>query len=153
MTLFALLACNPTPEVMPFQGPDGVTTLETDNEEVLVGMTHLRVRNAPGPGRRFGDHADAVANHLYDTTPEGWLGASFRNVGKLDWWTLTVWESEEAMLDFILSEPHASAMTDLGDISAAAESRSEWLPVEDGVPSWETVLEKLETDPDFMFVR
>jgi hypothetical protein len=147
----ALAACTPAPEVSPFEGPDGVTTLQTTQPEVLVAMTHLRVRNAPGPGRQFGEHANAIGNHLYETKPDGWLGASFRNVGRLDWWTLTVWESEEAMLAFVVSEPHVSAMIDIDVVSAGAESRTEWMAVEDAPPSWDLVVERLETDPQTVY--
>lgn len=152
--VFALLAaCTPEAEVLPFQGPAGTTTLETTQTEVLVGMTHLRVRNLPGPGKRFGEHANAVAGWLYDNEPEGWLGASFRNVGQLDWWTMTVWESEEAMLAFVLSDVHLAAMADLENVSASAESRHEWMPAEAGPPSWDHVIEQLQVDPGFEFVR
>jgi len=152
-TLFLLIACSPSVEILPFAGPDGTSTVVTDRTEVLVATTHLQVRNAPGPGRRFGDHADAVATHLYDNQPEGWLGSGFRNKGQLHWWTLSVWESEEAMNAFVLSEPHVTAMSALTDVAAAAWSRAEWMPTEDAPPSWESIVERLETAPDFEYVR
>lgn len=148
-----VVGCTPEPEVMPFAGPDGAQTVESDQDEVLVAMTHLRVRNLPGPGARFDDHANAIADHLYETTPDGWLGASFRNVGKLDWWTVTVWESEEAMMDFVVSEPHLSAMADLGTVAKAARSRHEWMAPDDAPPPWDAIVEELETDPTFEYLR
>ena len=53
LMLAMLTACTPAPVETPFEGPLGVTTLETSQTEVLVAMTHLRVRNAPGPGKRL----------------------------------------------------------------------------------------------------
>ena len=152
-SLVLLFACSPSVEIAPFAGPDGATTVVTDQAQVLVATTHLQVRNAPGPGGRFGDHADAVANHLYDTNPDGWLGSGFRNEGQLHWWTLSVWESEEAMNAFVVSEPHVSAMAALTDVAVAAWSRAEWMPPEDAPPSWERIVEQLESSPDFEFVR
>ncbi|MCB9678063.1 MAG: DUF3291 domain-containing protein [Alphaproteobacteria bacterium] len=149
--MLVLGACTPEPEISPFEGPDGVLEVVTDQEQVLVATTHLRVKNAPGPGRRFGDHADAVGNWLYETRPDGWLGAGFRNVGRLDWWTLTVWESEEAMRAFVASEPHLSAMRDIAEVSAGAEARSEWMAAEDAPPDWDHIVERLEADPQIVY--
>ncbi|MBX2797625.1 MAG: hypothetical protein KTR31_08155 [Myxococcales bacterium] len=121
-----ITACGGTEE-SPLSGP-GFDELSGDllgtHDTYLVGLTHLQVKNAPGPGGRFGDHANAVANHLFEEEPEGWLGAGFRNVGRLQQWTMTVWEDEEAMLDFVTSDPHLAAMADITDISAGAVSRS-----------------------------
>lgn len=150
LTTLLLAGCSQEPEIQPFQGPDGVATLETEADEVLWIVTHLRVRNAPGPGGRFGDHANAVGNDLYDNPRPGWLGASFRNIGRLDWWTMTAWESEEAMLDWVVSEPHASAMAAFTDVATSGENRWEVRPTADGVLDWDTALVLLE-DPDFAY--
>ena len=149
----ALMGCTPETVEGAFEGPDGATTVETEQDEVLVAMTHLRVRNLPGPGGKFGDHANRIGNYLYEETPDGWLGAAFRNVGQLDWWTVTVWESEEAMMDFVVSEPHVSAMADLGVVAAAAESRHEWMAPEEAPPAWAEIVELLEVDARFVYVR
>ena len=66
---------------------------------------------------------------------------------------MTVWESEEAMLDFVTSDPHLAAMGALDDVAAAAQSRAEWMPVEEAPPEWDLVVEKLEIDADFVFER
>ena len=141
------------PEVQPFSGPgyDAELGLLEPQEEYLVGLTHLRVTNLPGPGKRFGEHAGAVADWLYENEPEGWVGASFRNVGKLDWWTLTVWESEEAQLAFVVSDVHAAAMGDLDTVARGAESRSLWVPADQVPPDWDTALEWLAETQDYTF--
>ncbi|MEN0067442.1 MAG: hypothetical protein AAGA48_35250 [Myxococcota bacterium] len=135
----ALVACaTPEPEETPLEGPgfDAETgELVAKGETFIVGLTHLQVRNLPGPGGRFGDHANAVGDHLFENEPEGWLGAAFRNVGRLNWWTMTVWESEEAMLRFVVSEPHAQAVADFWDITVGGEHQAyeatrEELPVQ-----------------------
>jgi hypothetical protein len=141
------------PEVQPFSGPgyDPELGLLDPQEEYLVGITHLRVRNLPGPGKRFGEHADAVATWLYDNEPEGWVGASFRNVGKLDCWTITVWESEEAQLAFVVSDVHGAAMGAVDDVSRGAESRSLWVPAAEVPLDWDTALDRLAETQDYTF--
>lgn len=152
--VLAMVGCaTPEPEESPLAGPGfdevtGVATFEQDT--VYVGLTHLQVRNAPGPGSTFGAHADAVGNHLFVDQPEGWLGAAFRNVGRLNWWTITVWEDEVAMLEFVISEPHASAMADFGDIVVGGESRSLEMPASEIPLSWDRALEMLLDQPDFV---
>lgn len=146
------LGCSQQPEVQPFEGPEGVVGLETDAEEVLWIVTHLRVRNAPGPGGRFGELATAVGNDLYETPRQGWLGASFRNVGRLDWWTMTAWESEEDMLAWIGSEHHATAMREFTDVASAGENVWIRKPASAGVLGWDEALEALE-EPDYAYTR
>lgn len=150
--LLFMAACSSSPETTPFEGRDGAITLETEVDEVLWIVTHLRVRNAPGPGGRFGDHANAVGNDMFENPRAGWLGASFRNVGKLDWWTLTAWESEESMLQWVVSEPHASAMSAFTDVAAAGENSWSWRPTSEGVMDWDAALALLE-NPDFEYAR
>ena len=143
----------PEVEISPFEGPgyDAETGLISPQDEYLVGLTHLRVRNLPGPGKRFGEHADAVATWLFENEPEGWVGASFRNVGKLDWWTMTVWESEEAQIAFIMSDVHADAMGALSDVARGAESRSLWVPAAEVPPDWDVALDWLADTQDYTF--
>lgn len=150
----SLVACaTPEPEESALEGPgfdEETGALVAEGESFVVAVTHLQVRNLPGPGRRFGDHADAVGNYLFEEEPEGWLGAAFRNVGRLNWWTITVWESEHDMLRFVISSPHAEAMSDFGDITVGGESRSfEALPNELPI-TWDDALDRLLEEPDFV---
>ena len=152
-SVLAVVGCSKTPEEDPFEGPgwDAATGLLEPQEEYLVGITHLRVKNLPGPGKKFGDHAEAVATWLFENEPEGWVGVSFRNIGRLDWWTLTVWESEDAQMAFLVSEAHAAAMLDLETVSKGAESRSLWVGADEVAPSWDTALEWLAETRDFTY--
>ena len=147
-----LVACTPKVEEGPLEGP-GVEgdRIVVEAEELLVGLTHLQVRNAPGPGKRFGDLADAIGTHLFENEPAGWVGAAFRNEGKLNWWTMTVWESEEALMDFVVSPVHAEAMGAFDDVSVGGETRSLWLPTEELPMSWDRALRLLKEDPDTVY--
>ncbi|MEZ4322220.1 MAG: hypothetical protein R3F61_32405 [Myxococcota bacterium] len=148
------VGCAPSIEEGAFEGPgfDSETgELTVGGDELLVALTHLQVKNAPGPGGRFGDHAQGIGEWLYTEEPEGWVGAAFRNEGRLNWWTMTVWESEEAMLAFVTSDIHGAAMADLTDISVGAESRSDWMPREDLPLAWTDALDHLREAPGFQY--
>ena len=150
MLAFALLvACaEPDPEETPFEGPGwdteaGAPLLEQDS--YILAITELHVINAPGPGRIFGEHADAIGTYLYTPANEvaGFVGGRFRNVGQLKWWTLTVWTDEASMMAFILDEPHVSAMADLSTVSSDARSTNLVIPAEDLPVDWAYALDEL----------
>jgi len=148
-----LVACGPRVEEGELEGPgvDEEGRITVDADELLVGLTHLQVKNAPKPGKRFGELAEAIGNHLFDTEPEGWVGAAFRNEGRLNWWTMTVWESEEALMDFVVSEPHVTAMAEMGDISVGGETRTLWLPTEELPVEWDRALDLLTAEQDSVY--
>lgn len=150
----AVVGCDRTPEEDPLAGPgfdEQTGEILGAQQSYVVGITHLQVKNASKPGGRFGDHASAIGNHLFEEEPDGWVGAGFRNVGNLQWWTLTVWENEEALTDFVVSEPHLSAMVDLTDISVGAVSRSMTLQAKELPLSWGRALELLLEQQDYTF--
>ena len=141
----------PVPEESPLEGPgfDPETgALIAEGDDFVVVLTHLQVRNRPRPGRRFGELANAIGNDLFETEPDGWLGAAFRNVGRLNWWTITVWESEEQMIDWVVSEPHVDAMSEFSQLTVGGETRKldatpEMLPL-----AWPDALDQLISEPD-----
>lgn len=146
-----LLACTtPEPVETPFEGP-GLDTesgqLVAQEEPFVVGLTELHVKNAPAPGEKFGDHAQAIGEYLFKEQPPGFVGGSFRNVGQLEWWTMTVWTDEDAMMEFVLSEPHVNAMADLSVVSKAARSTHVSVPAGGEAPTWDWALDTLEAEP------
>ncbi len=152
VTLIA--ACVQVPGEGPLEGP-GFDDLTGDflgsADRYLVGLTYLQVKNQPGPGGRFGEHADAVGTYLFEEEPAGWLGAAFRDVGRLQWWTMSVWEDEEAMMQFVVSEPHASAMGDIDEVSTGAVSRSLWIDRDQLPLSWPDALQLLAEAQDSVY--
>jgi hypothetical protein len=140
---------SPVPEVTPFEGPGfdpAIGLIEPDEEVLILALTELHVRNDPVGGPRFGEHAQTIGNHLYGAEPPipGFVGGSFRSVGQLQQWTMTVWRNEESMLDFVVSEPHVLAMIDTATVAERARSThleigAEQLPFE-----WEEALPILE---------
>lgn len=153
MWMWVVAGCSPEVVEGAFEGPgiDPETGAMNVEGDLLLALTHLQVKNAPGPGKTFGDHANAVGTYLFTEEPPGWLGAGFRNVGKLNWWTMTVWTDEDAELDFVVSEPHASAMLDFADIVVGGESRSVVLPASELPMDWDGALDLLLEDQDFLF--
>lgn len=150
--LFLLACAAPAPEEGAFEGPAWDPEAGLANPTgapLLLALTELHVRNAPGPGKRFGEHAQAIGEHLYGSQPpiEGFVGGSFRNVGQLQWWTMSVWRDETAMMSFVVSEPHVLAMGELTDVSVRA--RSTHLEIsEDDLPfTWDDALPILEEEP------
>lgn len=149
--LLALGCAEPAPETTPFEGPgyDPDLGLLIEQDRFILAVTELHVVNAPKPGATFGDHADAIGTYLYDGKTEipGFVGGSFRNIGKLSWWTMTVWTDEASMMDFVLSEPHVNAMADLSYVASAARSTHVDIAPEDVPVDWEMALGVLEGNP------
>ena len=120
-----LAGCSLEPEESPLSGPgfeEDTGAFLGEEGDYVIALTYLKVRNAPGPGDRFGELATDAATNLFETEPEGWLGAGFRNIGRLQQFTMTAWESEEAMLEWVVSPVHVQAMTEIGDVSSEAKS-------------------------------
>ncbi|MCB9743129.1 MAG: hypothetical protein H6740_11055 [Alphaproteobacteria bacterium] len=143
--LAALAACSPVQE-SPFEGPgySAEQGLIEPQERYLVALTWLHVVNRPGPGSRFGELATAVGEHLYVNEPEGWVGASFRSEGRLEQYTMTAWRSEQAMLEFVVSEPHATAMSEFWEVAEYGKTAILELPAEDVPLSWDEALSVLD---------
>ncbi len=147
--LVLLFACaTPDPVETPFEGPgydEGAGELLVVQDSFLLAVTELHVKNAPGPGGAFGDHAQAIGTYLYSGQNEipGFVGGSFRSIGQLDQWTLTVWTDEASMMDFVLSEPHVAAMADLSAVSTAARSTHLTIAAADVPVEWDVALDAL----------
>jgi quinol monooxygenase YgiN len=141
MILLALAACNLH---TPFDGPgmaDGA--LATDHEgPFVVAVTYAR--SAPGEGRRFGDHVTAIEEQLADA--DGLVGYSLRGdlVGR-DNWTLSVWESEDALLAFLTTGAHLAALGEAGTVLQDSRFASWDEPDRAALPpTWDQALAFLE---------
>lgn len=157
LVLACLSACTPEPEILAMDGPGfqgGPDLIAPRDGTYVVALTHLQVKNAPGPGKRFGELVGGITDVLY---PEqgpygdvpGWVGASFRNVGKLQWWTMSVWEDEASMMEFVASGPHLLAMTEISDVSAAAEATRLEVTADELPLDWDDALDRLNASDDY----
>lgn len=134
----------------PFEGPgftlaDGITT---DAEGPFVGSTTMLILK-PGdePKATFDKHM-AVLSEKIKTQP-GLIGVSLAlPIGTDGYRTLTVWESEEAMLEWVVSDEHTAAMAEMADKSAEGSAVTSWSmerdELEAGPPSWEDARKRLE---------
>lgn len=104
--------------------------------EFIAAATHLRMSEG-GDGALFDEHVNNIVTSLEDTP--GYLGHSLRTVvGGRDNWTLTAWESEEAMVSFMLGEIHSAAMADAGEFDDGTGNTTHWTLAADAFPpTWE----------------
>src|SRR5688572_32972024 len=98
----------------PFEGPafenGGQLKADVPDGTYLVSSTWLDVKNTPEAEAKFTELMNPLQEQL--KTQPGLLGYSlqlqlFSNAG---YRTLTIWENEEAMLNYVVSENHANAM-------------------------------------------
>jgi quinol monooxygenase YgiN len=128
----------------PLVGPaftEGALTLPPD-QPVVVALTYARP--ARGQNKTFQAHVGAIATQL-DHAP-GLLGYSFRSrVPGRDNWTMSLWESEAAMLDFMAGGAHVDAMASAGEILEDS-AFTHWTTAPDRLPpDWEESLTRLES--------
>ena len=125
----------------PFSGPGWDGALSTDAEGPFVAVvTHTR----PVKEHRdaFDDHVDAITAQLEDQP--GFVGGSLRGrlVGR-EVWTLTVWEDEESIADFVTSGAHWEALQDVEVIEGIGTV--EWaIEPSELPPSWSDALDRLD---------
>jgi heme-degrading monooxygenase HmoA len=107
MLIWTLLACRMS---SPFEGPgfdDDGNFIAEPEAPVVVALTYGRP--ARGEAAAFEDHVGAILEQLEET--DGVYGWSLRGeLGGRERWTMTLWESEAAMMDFVLSGNHLEAM-------------------------------------------
>jgi len=149
LALATLVACTPS---SPLQGPgvDNDGALRTDAEgPFLVVATHTKV--AKGERKLFDDHVEAIDAQL--PAQDGFVASSLRaRMPGKERWTMTVWESEEALLDFVVSGAHARAMGDSAVVLQGLFTAQWTVDRGDWPPTWDEALAELdavEPDPAF----
>ena len=100
---------------------------------VLASVTRLRLRSAR---HLLGFFRHAARSLKAARGAAGNLGAEVRRTKRLAFWTLTVWESEEAMRAYVKAPPHREAMAKLaGWCDEAAYTR--WRHEGETPPDWD----------------
>jgi heme-degrading monooxygenase HmoA len=134
----------------PFEGPgfslgDGITT---DAEgPFTASTTSLILADGDEPKQVFDKHM-AVLGEKIKTQP-GLIGFSLAlPIGSEGYRTLTVWESEDAMLEWVVSDEHLAAMDEMADKAKEGSAVTSWkmerAELEAGPPSWEDARKRLE---------
>ena len=73
---------------------------------------------------------------------EGFVGGALLKDRRRVYWTVTLWESEDAMRAYRDSEPHKTIMTRLGELSEGFAS-TRWTQESTVLPSWYDVHDRL----------
>jgi heme-degrading monooxygenase HmoA len=136
----------------PFEGPGfsldtGLLAAVPESGTFVLSGTVLVIGDGSDSKERFDKHVAAISAAL--PTAPGLVGFSLRTnlLGDPTNRTMTVWESEDALWNFILSESHLAAMEDVGQIAAAGTKvvsypiRADELP-----PRWDDVIARTDRD-------
>ncbi|MEO0601823.1 MAG: antibiotic biosynthesis monooxygenase [Myxococcota bacterium] len=130
----------------PFSGPgfqDGALVNEADGPYFAVAT---RAIIASGQRSAFNEHVGRIRDQLEET--EGCIGYELRGrVPGREVWTLTVWESEDAMLAFMTSGAHAEAMRTATELVAEFDSAAFEVEEDDLPVAWDRVEEALAEAP------
>ncbi|MRG97494.1 antibiotic biosynthesis monooxygenase family protein [Polyangium spumosum] len=115
----------------------------------LVSSTYIHRKGTPESDAKFGELVGPIVQALQSQPGlvAFQLGTSAScSAGR----TLTVWEDEEAMYQFVGSPAHAEAMARTGEVSRGDSVVTSWQDDERGA-TWEKALEKLaaETGPTY----
>jgi hypothetical protein len=109
---------------------------------MLASVTRLRVRSVrylpPFVWETFLSQRQAVR-------AQGFLAGGLLLDAHRTFWTVTVWESEQAMKAFRGTAPHAKVMPRLVEWCDEASS-AHWAPADASVPSWTEAYEHLVAD-------
>ena len=129
----------------PFKGPgfkSGTVTAETNNDQVIVGLTYIQT----GPDDQKNDLFWNHVMQVYDSmeSHKGLIGYAIRRELFGDQgWTMSVWENEQSLNDFVRSEIHQAAIKN--GMPALEQTRFARLTVhKDQIPlKWEEATEIL----------
>ena len=130
----------------PFKGPgyqSGKVTTVTEDDQVLVGLTYVKVGDDRDKNAIFWDHVDRV--HKSMEQHDGLIGHVVRRqiFGKKGW-TMSVWKDEASLNRFVRSDVHQEAIQ--SGMPALVETRFARLVVhKDEIPiSWSKAEKALE---------
>jgi len=131
----------------PFEGPGIEDGALKDPREgaYLVSTTRIALADTNEAGEAFSSHMEKLQAALPDQPGVvGWSFA-FTPFTNDEYRTLAIWESEEAMLAWVVSDVHAAAMGDFAEHGyAEAGETTTWEASADELPpTWEQAREHL----------
>ena len=109
----------------------------------VIAMTYLQLQEGEKALGVFQELNGPITAAL--TAPAaGLMGISIRISGACGTArTMTVWESEEAMMKFVIGPAHIEAIRRVGEVSRGGSITSMWKAQEFGTISWEMVTPKM----------
>lgn len=138
LTIFALLAFMLTGCKFgtPFSGPVTKGSKSSSNETAVIALSYVKTGDDSAKNKIFWDYVMTVNDNL--PKYKGYLGHSIRRVvlGK-EGWTMTVWENEQSLDEFVRGDLHQQAIAK--SLNAIAKARFVRLAIKRSeVPiSWE----------------
>lgn len=137
----------------PFEGPgfsleEGLTAAVPAGGEFIVGATRVVVADGDEPIRLFDERMNAVTAVL-DEGPPGLVGYSVRRnlFSRGGYRTVSVWESQDAMWAFVLSDAHFAAVEDADRIGAEGTKVVQFtMPAAELPPRWDMVIDKTDNE-------
>lgn len=105
---------------------------------MIASCTHLSLKSVFSLLRFFILNSGAMKD-LKDT--KGLIYKSFNATSMLDFWTLTVWETEADMKAYIKKKHHMKAMVDFRKVADTIKSKVvSWEVTE--IPSWQEAIQR-----------
>jgi heme-degrading monooxygenase HmoA len=134
----------------PFNGPgmENGAVKDPHDGDYFASTTHLRLKDVDDAGEAFDRHMKAIQEALQ--TQPGLVGfsLSFVPFNNDEYRTLSVWESEEAMLGWVTSDVHFAAIEEFVDRDLQDGGSVHAWPVKaaEVPPTWADARERLSKD-------
>lgn len=146
VVVVALAAGSACEIAQPFQGPKWDMSKGLTDKSLkgpfIAATTDIIVKNDSAAQDLFNNDFNAVQTEL--KTSPGLIGYSLDEViGGDDYRTLTVWEDEQSMVNFVTGKAHAQAMSDVGKIGQHGEVTSWNVDLKDMPPTFDQAKKEL----------
>ncbi len=110
----------------------------------VIASTYLRLPHTDEGTATFGQLIGPIIGELMAPAP-GLLGVSFSNSTSCNTArTMTAWESEDAMMNFVLGEAHLNAIQRTGEVSRGGSLTGQWMASDLEDFKWETVIDNFK---------
>lgn len=111
----------------------------------VVSSTYLRLKSEPAAMARFGELMGPIQQAL--ATQPGLLAIEFgssMSCGTAR--TFSVWESEEAMFEFVAGPAHGAARAAVGEVSRGGSIVTHWTTARADQSTWDEAARRLAAD-------
>jgi len=111
----------------------------------IVSSTYLRLKSKPGEFQRFGELMGPIQQALAEQP--GLLALQLSTSDSCSSArTLAVWESADAMYEFVTSPAHMAAVDAVGEVSRGGSIVTSWRASQTGEATWDEAVRKLDAD-------
>lgn len=123
-------------------GVDGATGLPIVPAGALVATTYLQLRTSSEAQAAFGEIAGPVAGTLQSAP--GLVAVSLASSSSCATVrTLSIWENEDALIAFVASDAHATAIMRVAEVSRGGSITTHWTAASDADGTWEMAAQRL----------